>query len=112
MATEARVEMGPNGEHEPLRFERRCNNRWDMTGRATAFRLGGTSFGAIHELELADYSDGGLGAISPDVIEPGTLVSIGFDQPSLMARRGVVLRCVPCGDGYRIAVAFEGRLAA
>ena len=29
-----------------------------------------------------------------------------------LAKRGVVLRCLPCGDGYRVAIQFESLLAA
>ncbi|HRQ76113.1 MAG TPA: PilZ domain-containing protein [Phycisphaerales bacterium] len=96
----------------PLRFERRSSDRWSSPGAATAFRLGGRDFGRMHELKLIDFSHHGLGAISPTVIEPGTAVSIGFQAPGCIARRGTVLRCTPCGDGYRVAVEFEMRMAA
>jgi hypothetical protein len=102
-------EIEPAG---PLRFERRANDRWQANGSATAFRLSGTHFGTTHELSLMDCSDDGLGAISDTVIEPGTIVSVAFQAPGIMAKRGTVLRCLPCGNGYRIAIQYQARMAA
>lgn len=96
----------------PLRFERRQVDRWPMRSSATAFRLGGNDFGRTHELKVVDYSYTGLGAISSSVIEPGTRVSVGFANPGCLAKRGTVLRCTPCGEGYRVAIEFEARMAA
>ncbi|MHC4946897.1 MAG: PilZ domain-containing protein [Planctomycetota bacterium] len=96
----------------PFRFERRQGDRWSTSGAATAFRLGGDQFGLMHDLQLLDGSVGGIGAVSTTPIEPGTVVSVGFEDPTWTARRGVVVRCLPCGDGYRVGVRYEGRLAA
>ncbi|UCD74978.1 MAG: PilZ domain-containing protein [Phycisphaerales bacterium] len=96
----------------PLRFERRCIERWPMEGAATAFGLAGEHFGHIHEMTMCDYSHGGMGAISDTPIEPGTQVSVGFQQPGVVARRGVIRRCYPCGNGYRVGIQFELRQAA
>ncbi len=96
----------------PLKFERRRAERWPMDGAASAFRLTGDSFGLMHDLVVNDYSQGGVGVISESPIEPGTLISIGFQQPGVVARRGVVRRCQPCGKGYRVGVQFELRQAA
>ena len=96
----------------PLKFERRQSDRWPIDGVATAFQLAGDGFGQMHTLKMVDYSDGGIGAMSQTVLTPGTMVSLGFQSPGYMARRGVVHRCEPCGDGYRVAVIFEQRMAA
>ena len=96
----------------PLRFERRQSDRWTIDGVATAFELAGEHFGRTHALRMLDYSDAGIGAISDTVMSPGTAVSIGFQSPGYPARRGTIARCLPCGDGYRMAIVFEGRLAA
>jgi len=74
--------------------------------------VAGEGFGQIVDLKLLDYSHYGLGALGDDPLEPGAVISVGFQQPGQMARRGVVVRCSPCGKGYRIAVRFEHRLAA
>ena len=100
------------GAYEPLRFERRRSDRWTMDGVATAFIVAGPEFGRMHTLRALDYSPNGIGAMSDTVLQPGTCVSIGFQSPGYSARRGVVMRCLPCGEGYRVAVAFEHRLAA
>jgi hypothetical protein len=101
-------DVAPN----PLRFERREVDRWPMESAATAFRVSGDGFGQMHDLRVLDYSDYGLGAVSHTVIEPGTIIAIGFQNPGYHAKRGTVLRCMPCGDGYRIAVQFQLRMAA
>jgi hypothetical protein len=96
----------------PLRFERRRNDRWPIHGTATAFRICGEEFGTIHELKLTDVSCEGLGALCDTIIEPGACVTLGFSNPGYLARRGTVVRCMPCGCGYRVGVRFEHRLAA
>jgi hypothetical protein len=95
-----------------LRFDRREFDRWPAEGAATAFELASGSFGRIHALRMRDFSDHGMAAVSDTVITPGTTVSIGFQAPGCLARRGVVLRCLPCGHGYEIAVGYDQRLAA
>lgn len=97
---------------EPLRFERRNGSRWPLEGEATAFCLAPESFGQIHELHLMDGSDHGIGAQCDTAIPPGTVVSLGFSIHGFTARQGTVVRCLPCGDGYRVAVRFQRRMAA
>lgn len=75
-------------------------------------RVGGEHFGEIHDLKLIDYSQGGFGAFSDRPVEPGALVSIGFDMSGCIAKRGMVLSCRPCGHGYRVAVRFDRSIAA
>jgi len=96
----------------PLRFERRDVDRWPVQGVATAICLSGEKFGQMHELSMLDYSFDGLGAISGTALPPGAIVSIGFQSPGYPAKRATVLRCTPCGKGYRVAIQFEARLAA
>ena len=96
----------------PLQFERRQSDRWNVDGVATAFEVAGDGFGRTHTLRMLDCSHGGLGAVSESMITPGTTVSIGFQSPGYLARRGTVARCMPSGDGYRLAIYFEQRLAA
>jgi hypothetical protein len=96
----------------PLKFDRRSSDRWLVQCAATAFRLSGEGFGRLHELHVTDMTHDGMGAISDTVVEPGSTVTVGFENPGYLARRGTVVRCVPCGHGYRVAVRFERRLAA
>ena len=93
-------------------MNRRTQNRWPQNGTATAFCLAGDRFGELHDLRLFDFSEGGAGTFSRHTIEPGTVVSLGFQTSDFLARRGVSVACTPCGKGYRVAFRFEGRLAA
>lgn len=95
-----------------LRFERRQHDRWPERGVATAYGAAGPSFGRRFALRLLDASADGLGARSDRPLDPGTVVTLVFAEPGRPARNGVVVRCLPCGDGYRIAVRFELRMAA
>jgi len=97
---------------DPIPFERRQSDRWGMEGVATAFELAGENFGRMHTLKMLNYSHLGMGSLSETAIPPGTVVSIGFQAPGYLAKRGSVLRCVPRGEGYNVAVLFEQRLAA
>lgn len=96
----------------PFRFDRRQRDRWPMDGGATAFQLAGDSFGRMHALHMHDYSEHGMGAISETPIPPGSIVSVGFQAPGHLAKRGEVIRCEPCGEGYRVAIIFEHRMVA
>jgi hypothetical protein len=95
-----------------LPFERRQVDRWPLEGVATAFELAGANFGRMHTLKMADYSHDGMGATSDSPLPLGASVSIGFQAPGYTAKRGQVSRCEPCGDGYRVGIIFEHRLAA
>ena len=106
--TEADREPAP----APLRFERRLHDRWPSRGTATAYRVAGQRFGERHVLRLLDESYEGLGALTSRPLEPGAVVSIGFATLGHPAKSGVVLRSAPCGDGYRVAIRFETRMAA
>ena len=105
-------EVDPADEHAVLRFERRRVDRWRLDGHATAFVLSGDHFGHMQELQMIDYSSDGLGAVCDGPMPPGAEVSIGFSAPGHAAKRGRVIRCLPCGEGYRVAVQFQLRLAA
>lgn len=96
----------------PLRFERRIHDRWPASGIATAFRLAGDRFGEMQTLEMVDCSNDGLGATCDKPIDPGTIVSLGFQAPGYLAKRGVVVRCLPNGNGYSLAIRFEALMAA
>lgn len=106
------VDQEMHADLGPYRFERRLADRWPLDGVATLFELAAESFGQTHTLRTCDFSHGGMGALSDTMISPGTSVSIGFQAPGYPARHGVVARCLPCGEGYRVAIYFEMRRAA
>jgi hypothetical protein len=94
------------------RFERRRADRWPVRGVAIAHLTSGQRFGERCTLRLHDESADGLGATCDHAVPPGTPVTLGFTDPGQPILNGVVVRCLPCGDGYRMAVRFEMRLAA
>ena len=96
----------------PLPFDRRRNERWPLEGSGRAVLLDSEHFGQHRELDLLDYSPGGIGAICSLPIHPGTIVSIDLAAPLHAFERGTVVRCFPCGNGYRVAIRFELRMAA
>jgi len=100
------------GSDGAMRFDRRGADRQAIEGRAQAFECGGEGFGRTHDLRLIDYSPIGVAAICDTVLTPGTAVTVGLEPIGGGTRRGVVTRCLPCGNGYRVAIRFEQRLAA
>ncbi len=93
-------------------MEQRIRNRWPHQGAATALRLDADAFGRMHELHLLDFGEGGLGAATPEPIEPGALVTLGFEAEHCTARRGRVVACTPTGERFRVAIRFDDALAA
>lgn len=94
------------------RFERRRDDRWSLDGIAIAHVNGGVAFGRRHVLRLLDGSVGGLGAKCATSIAPGTIVTVSFPAPGRPVIQATVLRCLPAGDGYRVAIGFDGLRAA
>ena len=75
-------------------------------GVATVFELSGAGFGTIHTLEGIEIGDTGLEALADDSIPQGTTISLGFQDPRRVAKRGAVTQCEPCEAGYRLVVSF------
>lgn len=106
-----KLQGGPKHEPSPG-VERREHDRWNVSGIATAFCIAGEHFGEMYELHMLDYSDQGLGATCDAAIPPGSVISIGFEAPGYLAKRGEVLHAQPCGHGYRLAIRFDSLAAA
>lgn len=85
---------------------------WDLPGCATAFCLGADIFGTMWHLTSLRYGEAGLVADCVEPIEPGSKISLGFEAPGYVAKRGEVVACREQGSSFRIAVRFEHRLAA
>jgi len=94
------------------RAERRISDRWSLDGVAVAHETGGAGFGRRHALRLTDGSPDGLGATTNSALTPGTTVVVSFANPGGGTARGTVIRCLPGGRGYRVAIRLEGRAAA
>lgn len=102
-----------DASHEHVRgAERRGHDRWNVQGIATAFCIAGEHFGEMYELHMLDYSEQGLGATCDSAIPPGSVISIGFQAPGYLAKRGEVIQCLPCGHGYRLGIRFDSLAAA
>ncbi len=99
-------------DSSPLRFERRQLDRWPQSGVAAAYGAAGKHFGRRYVLRMLDVSAAGMGAKADRPIEVGTVVTVAFAAPGHPVRHGVVTRCLACGEGYRVAIQFETRLAA
>lgn len=94
-------------ESDSRELARRKYLRRRLDGIATAFELSGDHFGGMHTLRRIDYSDGGVGGLTDDVIAQGTEVTVGFQAPDCVAHIGRVITCKRCENGYRVGVAFE-----
>jgi len=99
-------------EHVNHDTERRESDRWNVQGIATAFCIAGERFGEMYELRMLDFSEEGMGSTCDRAIPPGSVVSIGFQAPGFLARRGEVVHVQPCGNGYRVAIRFDALAAA
>ncbi len=104
--------MTIDNDPSPLPVERRRRDRWPQSGVAAAYGAAGEHFGRRYVLRMLDASDQGMGARTDRPIEPGTVVTVAFAAPGHPVRHGVVTRCLACGEGYRVAIHFETRLAA
>ena len=58
------------------------------------------------------YGEAGPVADCVEPIEPGSKVSLGFEAPGYVAKRGEVVACLELGSTFRVAIRFEQRLAA
>lgn len=101
-----------------LRFERRGARRRLLSGRVTCVQQSPDRAEAINRigsLQLLDISDLGLGAIVPEPVEVGTLITVYFAPhgPELgFERVGHVARCHGSQGGYQIGIRFLSRSAA
>ena len=75
-----------------------------VSGTATAFHLDGDRFGVMHHLLELSISEEVLEAKAEEAVPTGATVSLGFETPGLTARRGEVVNCDPCGEGWKIGI--------
>ena len=81
-------------------------------GQATLFGLAGESFGQMDELQDLRVSDGRLHGTSHRPVTVGALVTIGWEDPSMTACRGVVAMSMRGTDGWYVTVELDSSLAA
>ena len=75
-----------------------------LSGTATIVHLDGERFGEMHDLVELAISDGALQGRSATPVAAGASVSLGFQAPGTIARRGEVIQCDACGEGWRIGI--------
>lgn len=83
-----------------------------IQGCATLFRLGGDAFGMMHEITDLRRVDGRILGICREPVEIGSLVTVGWENPSLNACRGVVAFSRREGEGWLITLDIDSALAA
>lgn len=83
-----------------------------VLGPATVFHLEGDQFGQMYEVMEISICRSGIEGFSKNPVIPGSVVSMGFESPSLHARRGEVVGCVRCDTGWKIGIEFDNQFAA
>jgi|AJXC01.1.fsa_nt_gi hypothetical protein len=83
-----------------------------IPGAATVFHLEGDEFGIMHEVVELTLCGHGIEGTSSAPVIPGAQVSLGFEAPGHPARRGEIIGCVRCEEGWKIGIAFDERAAA
>ena len=87
-------------------------NATSIPGSVTVFHLEGEEFGLMHEVVELQVSDEGINGRSTNPVSPGSVVSMGFEAPGFPARRGEVVGCVRCPQGWQIGIEFHASTAA
>jgi hypothetical protein len=106
--TSLKVEPRPN---QSFKIDRRTSERVRRTGAAMAAFFDEDGALSLTRVELVDVSEGGMGLVCPVDVEPGVRFSLywGTSHPH---STGVVVRCSPEGEDFRVGLRCDGRLAA
>ncbi|MCH2161858.1 MAG: hypothetical protein MK085_08300 [Phycisphaerales bacterium] len=83
-----------------------------IPGSVTVFHLEGEQFGVMQEVVELSVSDEGMNGTSVEPVSPGAVVSMGFEQPGYPARKGEVVGCIRCDEGWQIGIQFHANAAA
>jgi hypothetical protein len=101
-----------------LRFERRRAPRHSAAGRVTAVQQPAdpaTQNAKICSLRLLNISDTGLGALSDEAVDTGSVLTVYFPSHGADAGFdlfGQVVRCVRRETGHEIGILLSRRQAA
>ena len=95
-----------------LRLERRDGEREPREGWAMAAFYDEDGALSLTQVELVDASGAGLGLWCPVEVEPGARFCLYSGATRLPHTTGVVARCVPDEDGFRVGLKCAGRMAA
>lgn len=98
-------------EPKPLKFNRRAGVRRRVQGEAMAAGYGRAGSITVRVV-LIDASYSGIGVDSPVEFEVGTEIKLHFNGQVLAGRHGLVARCDPRGEGYRVGIDTASGTAA
>lgn len=93
------------------KLNRRTSDRAPRAGAAMAAFFDEDGALSLTRVELMDVSDGGLGLLSPVGVPTGVRFSLYWGA-SVPHTTGVVARCAPDGDEYRVGLRCDQRMAA
>ena len=83
-----------------------------VTGTVSLMMLAGEEFGRMHELDGLRVHDGRLHGVSCEPVPMGSIVTLGWQDPSRTACRGVVAFSIRTTSGWRVTVELDSKLAA
>lgn len=95
-----------------LKLDRRTAEREPRTGFAMAAFFDDDGALSLTRVELVDVSDGGLGLVCPVEVSPGVRFSLYSNATVLPHSTGIVARCSPEGEDFRVGLRCDRRLAA
>ena len=98
-------------EPKPLKFNRRAGVRKRVQGEALAAGYGRAGSVRVRVV-LVDASYSGIGVDSPVEFEVGSEIKLHFNGQVLPGREGLVARCDPCAEGYRVGIDTASASAA
>lgn len=101
-----------NTHSTPLKIDRRASMRTERTGSAMAAFFDEDGALSLTRVMLADESRSGLGLVCPVEVPRGTRFSLYSPGCPLPHTTGVVARCVPEGENFRVGLRCDQRLAA
>ncbi len=99
-------------KRDGLKLDRRTWSRTPRQGSAMAAFFDEDGALSLTRVELTDESQGGLGLLCPVEVPRGvrfSLYSTGFPLPHTT---GIVARCSPDGEDYRVGLRCDQRIAA
>lgn len=104
----------PEPKGDTLRFDRRRAPRTPAEGEGVAACMPTTQKGGgkVVPIRVLDSSFGGAGLATGVPIEVGTPMTVVLRTPAPRVRSGVVVRCEPATDGFRVGLAFAAARVA
>ena len=96
----------------PFRFERRAGGRMPGDGEAMAAFYDEDGALSLTRVTLVDSSRNGLGLVCPVEVEPGARFCLYSRNTPLPHSTGVVVRCRPEGEDWRVGLSCDPAKAA